>query len=136
MATPKDDVARQEQAKLDAAKAAETANAKAIVDAQQVHQTERDLEMESRRDNVKINNPRAPEAIAKQHEAVDAAKEKLNEHNREGHEKNMAQIEQDAAEAQARSEHGDDPRAKHTPTGKQQNHATPHVMPDGSKIWT
>lgn len=81
------------------------------------------------------NNPASPDAIAAQHEAVDAAMAQRNEENAEGHAKNMEMVEAAAIEANMRTEYADDPRAKHTPTGKENNLNTPRVLPDGSKVW-
>lgn len=77
----------------------------------------------------------APDEVAAQHEQVAKDLDARNEGNKEGHAKNMEQIEQDAMEAQARTAHADDPRARHVPTGKEQNHNTPRVLPDGNKVW-
>lgn len=97
---------------------------------------QRDADAEAARtNNVTVNNPRAPEAVAEQHRKVDELNEKRNEENREGHARNMQRAEDEAHEAQARTERADDHRAKHTPTGKQQNRNTPRVLPDGTKVW-
>lgn len=98
--------------------------------------TEQDAALEAdRKDPVRVNNPAAPEAVAKQHEEVDAAHEKRNEENRPGHAVNMEKIEQAAAEAQARTKYADDHRAAHVPTGKEENRNTPRVLADGTKVW-
>jgi hypothetical protein len=104
-------------------------------DKEKAEQAERDARMEAERDNVKTNNPKAPEAVAQQHQAVDAAMEKRNEENSEGHEKNMERAEAEAHEAQARTHHADDHRANHVPTGKENNRNTPRVLKDGTKVW-
>lgn len=97
---------------------------------------EADQEAEKAREhNVTTNNPRAPEAVAKQHAEVDAAADKRNEENRPGHEKNMERIEAEAHEAHARGAHADHHLAGHVPTGKQNNRNTPRVLPDGTKVW-
>lgn len=98
-------------------------------------QAEKDREAEAARENVKVNNPAAPEAVAQQHEQVDAAAEKRNEENAEGHAKNMELAEAEAHEAQMRTEHADDHRARHVPTGKENNRNTPRVLKDGTKVW-
>lgn len=103
--------------------------------ANESHKTAEDLKAEGERENVKVVNPRAPEAVARQHQEVDAFMEKRNEENREGHEKNMERAEAEAQEAQARTAHADDHRANHVPTGKQFNRNTPRVLPDGTKVW-
>lgn len=84
---------------------------------------------------VKVNDPLSAEAIAEQHSQRDAALEKRNEDNMEGHEKNMAKIEAQAAEANARTANPDDPRANFVPTGKENNKNTPRVLEDGTKVW-
>lgn len=126
MAKAKDDTTTEaetkaEQAKADPAVAEKEAKAKELADAAGP--------------DVRVNDPTTPEAIAEQHRMVDEAKEKRNEENREGHAVNMQRIEQDALEAQARTEHHADPRARHTPTGKEQNRNTPRILPDGTKVW-
>lgn len=99
-------------------------------------EAEADAQLEAnRKEPVRVVNPRAPEEVAKQHEAVDAEREARNEANREGHEKNMEAIEAAAHEAQARTAHADDHRAKHVPTGKENNRNTPRVLADGTKVW-
>jgi hypothetical protein len=95
-----------------------------------------DREAEERRgDGRHVNNPRAPEAVARQHEEVDQANAKRNEQNREGHAKNMERVEAEAGEAQMRTAHADDHRANHVPTGKQTNRNTPRIDADGTKHW-
>lgn len=84
---------------------------------------------------VHVNASTTAEAIAQQHRDRDAAAEKLNEENAEGHEKNMAALAAQAEEANARTAHADDPRANFTPTGKEDNRNTPRVLPDGTKVW-
>lgn len=95
-----------------------------------------DRDAEQRRgDNRTVNDPHAPENVAKQHEQVDLANEKRNEQNREGHKHNMERVEAEAHEAQARTQYADDHRANHTPTGKQTNRNTPRIDKDGTKHW-
>lgn len=53
---------------------------------------------------------------------------RLNEQNREGHEKNMRKIEEHAEQAAANSE-------KAPPTGKEWNRNTPRIDKDGTKHW-
>lgn len=107
-------------------KAAEAANT----------QREKDAALEEQRgDTTEVVNTKAPEAVARQHEKVDAELAKRSEANREGHAKNMERLEHEAAEAQARTQHADDPRARHTPTGKQVNRNTPRIDKDGNKHW-
>lgn len=85
-----------------------------------------DREAEAARDNnVSVNNPKTPEAIEKHNERLDAALEKRNEENREGHEKNMKAIEERAAK----------PIPNAVVTGKQENRNTPRVLKDGRKVW-
>lgn len=116
---------RHEQDEKDKAAAADRAKA-----------TEHDAQLTAdRKDPVRTVNPRAPEAVARQHQEVDAFNEKRNEENRPGHEKNMERAEIEANEAQARTAHADDHRANHVPTGKQQNRNTPRVLEDGTKVW-
>lgn len=120
--------------------AAETEAAKAkpgTDDVRSAKQKATDAEDEAERDKdgPHVNNPRAPEAVAKQHELVDKLKEDRNEANRPGHEKNMERLEHEAQEAQARTEHAHDPRANHVPTGKQDNRNTPRIDADGTKHW-
>lgn len=95
----------------------------------------RDADLEAHRDNVTVNNPRAPEAVAKQHQETDALNDKRNEENRPGHEKNMERVEAEAQEAQARTQHADHHLAGHVPTGKERNRNTPRVLADGTKVW-
>ena len=62
---------------------------------------------------------------------VDERLEKLNEANKEGHEKNMKAIEQAAKPAD-----GEDGESKTDPRlGKEDNGCTPRVNKDGSKSW-
>lgn len=81
---------------------------------------------------AETKQPLVEEAPAQKVDADLAARNAANE---EGHAKNMQQVEQDAMEAQMRTEHADDPRARHVPTGKEQNHNTPRVLSDGTKVW-
>lgn len=136
---PKDNVAKVDEAAARSSNAAPEQVKKPDAEPAKKPDAEtaaKDRELEdSRHDNVRVVNPRAPEAVARQHEEVDAALEKRNDENREGHDKNMAAIEHTAAEAQGRTAHADDPRARHVPTGKEQNRNTPRVLPDGTKVW-
>lgn len=99
-------------------------------------QRAKDAELEaSRKQNEATVDTKAAEAVAKQHEKVDTELAARNEANQEGHAKNMDLLEAEAHEAQARTAHADDPRAKHTPTGKQSNRNTPRIDKDGTKHW-
>lgn len=107
----------------------------AQVEKDRLAQAEADAKLESERPGAVVVDTKAPEAVAKQHEQVDADLAKRSEGNEEGHAKNMDRLENEANEAQARTAHADDPRARHTPTGKEVNRNTPRIDKDGNKHW-
>lgn len=135
--TDEEKVANQaeQQRKVDAAAKPKTPDPAAAKAEEDAKLREEDAKLEAAREGARVNNPAAPEAVAKQHEEVDAFNEKRNEENLEGHRLNQERIAQDAAEAQARTAHADDHRARHVPTGKENNRNTPRVLPDGTKVW-
>lgn len=115
----------------DAARAPSTAR-----DTRNPEQVEKDRELERNRgDGANVNNPRAPEAVARQHQQVDEALQKRSDENEEGHAKNLERAENEAREAHARTERADHHLANHVPTGKQDNRNTPRVLKDGTKVW-
>jgi hypothetical protein len=65
-----------------------------------------------------------------QHAQVDAANEKRNAANEEGHEVNMKKAHDLAAQGQERAE-----KAGAPPTGKQRDENTPTILADGTKVW-
>lgn len=73
--------------------------------------------------------PGDAEDTLRQHDQLDEAKDRLNEHNEPGHAKNMARIEDEAERAQ-------DATKRTVPTGKEDNRNTPIVDPKtGAKRW-
>lgn len=109
-------------------------DAQAAAARRQSDAADRDAELR-RGDGRTVTDTRSPGAVAGQHAKVDEEREKRNEENRPGHEKNMERAEAEAAEAHARTEHSNNHLAGHTPTGKQENRNTPRVLGDGSKVW-
>lgn len=72
-----------------------------------------------------LNSTEGREANAK---IVDERLEKLNEQNREGHDKNIKKIEEAAKQAAENSE-------KAPTSGKEWNRNTPRIDKDGNKHW-
>jgi hypothetical protein len=131
-------VAEQGKAPSTTSSLSPNATDQATRDAENVRRQQAILDDEreqGRAKNVSVNNPRAPEAVARQHDKVDQALERRSEQNREGHERNMQRETALAEEAQARTAHADDHRANHVPTGKQENRNTPRILKDGTKVW-
>lgn len=130
---------KTEDNKVDAAALDRAKDAKVSNDpnAPTAAQREEDRRLTEERGDTMHRNPgtRAPDAVARQHDQVDAEMDKRNEQNRPGHEKNMERIEAEAHEAHARTEHADNHLANHVPTGKQRNRNTPVIDKDGNKRW-
>jgi hypothetical protein len=83
---------------------------------------------EQRGNTAERNETRTDEAKTEQHRKVDEAMARRNEENREGHDKNMKRIEDEAKQIAEASE-------AHVPTGKQNNRNTPRIDKDGTKHW-
>ncbi len=94
-------------------------------------QRKEDRELTERRGDPSFRNP-GHEDTERQHEAEQKRREERNDANREGHDKNMQRIEDEANEAQSRTEKG---AYDHKPTGRQRDRNTPVINKDGSKSW-